>query len=591
MKKVPSALDIRAQAATYLIVNTVSAHRAAWLRCAAALMVLGVTVAVAQTPSPNAPPVAAPAQRAASAPAQAAPSPSRTAQAPAVSPAVPPAVAARAPQLYAQHCATCHGVQRLGGMGPALLPESLARIKKAEVLSVVRDGRPATQMAGFAQQLSADEIAALGEWIYTPVSPAPRWTEADITASREVTAGWKDWPAKPQWRADPMNLFVVVEAGDHHVSLLDGDRFEVIHRFASRFALHGGPKFTPDGRYVFFGSRDGWITKFDLWNLKTVAEVRAGLNMRNIAVSGDGRWVMAANYLPHTLALFDADLNLVRTYEARALDGQQSSRVSAVYDAEPRKSFVVALKDIPELWEISYDPKAAPIYDGYVHDYQMKEGLARPGYQGLRRTPLEEPLDDFLFSPDYAYALGASRPHADGSPSGQVVNLDARRKIATLPIAGMPHLGSGITFEHGGRRVMASPNLKDGRISVIDMQSWQLVKDIDTPGPGFFMRSHEATPYAWVDSMMSPTAKDTLTILDKRTLAPVAQVREPGKTLAHIEFTQDGRYALASLWENDGALIVYDASSFKEVKRLPMKKPVGKYNVFNKITRSEGTSH
>jgi hypothetical protein len=27
------------------------------------------------------------------------------------------------------------------------------------------------------------------------------------------------------------------------------------------------------------------------------------------------------------------------------------------------------------------------------------------------------------------------------------------------------------------------------------------------------------------------------------------------------------------------------------VKRLPMKRPVGKYNVYNKITRSEGASH
>jgi hypothetical protein len=72
----------------------------------------------------------------------------------------------------------------------------------------------------------------------------------------------------------------------------------------------------------------------------------------------------------------------------------------------------------------------------------------------------------------------------------------------------------------------------------------------------------------------------------------VARVQgPPGKTLAHIEFTQDGKYALASLWEDDGALIVYDAATFQEVKRLPMRKPVGKYNVFNKITRSEGTSH
>jgi len=111
------------------------------------------------------------------------------------------------------------------------------------------------------------------------------------------------------------------------------------------------------------------------------------------------------------------------------------------------------------------------------------------------------------------------------------------------------------------------------------------------PGPGFFLRSHEKTPYAWTDSMMSPTARDTLTILDKRTLKVVGQVREPGKTLAHIEFTRDGRYALASLWETDGALIVYDAATFQEVKRLPMSKPVGKYNLYNKLTRSEGTSH
>lgn len=497
-----------------------------------------------------------------------------------------------AARLYQQHCASCHGAERLGGMGPALLPESLARLKKPEALKVIRDGRPATQMLPFASTLDDAEIAALADWIYSPAATAPQWSDADIRASREETAGWRDWPAEPQWQADPMNLFVVVEAGDHHVSLVDGDRFELIHRFPSRFALHGGPKFTPDGRYVYFGSRDGWITKYDLWNLKVVAEVRAGINMRNIAVSGDGRWVMAANYLPHTVVLFDAELQHQRTWPARGRNGGPSSRVSAVYDAAPRRSFVVALKDLPELWEISYDPAAEPIYEGLVHDYRMKEGLPTPGFLGLRRTVLAEPLDDFFFSQDYAYALGASRPHADGSPSGQVVNLDVRRKIADLPIAGMPHLGSGITFDWNGTRVLASPNLKDGIVSVIDMKTWKLVRDIATPGPGFFMRSHEATPYAWTDSMMNPQARNVLTIIDKRTLAPAASVQaEPGQTLAHIEFTRDGRYALASLWEDEGALIVYDAATFKEVKRLPMRKPVGKYNVFNKITRSEGTSH
>ena len=494
--------------------------------------------------------------------------------------------------LYAQHCASCHGAERFGGMGPALLPESLERLRPAEAGKVIGQGRAATQMAGFAGKLAADEIAALVQWIYTPVSPAPHWAEPDIRASRIETPGARDLPPRPKWNADPMNLFVVVEGGDHHVSIVDGDRFEVIHRFASRFALHGGPKFSPDGRYVYFGSRDGWITKFDLWNLVTVAEVRAGLNMRNVAVSGDGRWVLAGNTLPHTLALFDAELKLVRTYEAANLARSATSRVSAVYDAAPRRSFVVALKDLPELWEISYDPKAEPIHDGYVHDYRMGESIASAGFLGVRRTPLDEPLDDFFFDPGYAHVVGATRPKPGTEPSAQVVNLDVRRRIATLPLPGMPHLGSGITFRWRDTTVLATPNLKDGVVSVIDTKTWKPVKQIATDGPGFFMRSHEATPYAWVDAMMSPTAKDTLLVIDKRTLEPVARVKaEPGKTLAHVEFTKDGRYALASLWETDGALIVYDATTFKEVKRLPMSKPVGKYNVWNKISRSEGTSH
>ena len=123
------------------------------------------------------------------------------------------------------------------------------------------------------------------------------------------------------------------------------------------------------------------------------------------------------------------------------------------------------------------------------------------------------------------------------------------------------------------------------------MKTWQPVKQIATNGPGFFMRSHEHTRYAWVDAFNS-AKRDTLQIIDKDKLEVVASVTPaPGKTAAHVEFTRDGRYALVSVWEMDGALVVYDAQTLKEVKRLPMKRPVGKYNVYNKITRSEGTSH
>ncbi|HEY3327796.1 MAG TPA: cytochrome D1 domain-containing protein [Novimethylophilus sp.] len=494
--------------------------------------------------------------------------------------------AADAPQLFRQHCAACHGADRLGGSGPALLPESLERLKPGEALKTLAQGRVATRMPGFVDKLSADELQALADYLYTPLPQAPTWGEAEIRASRIELHAPGSLPDQPAFAADMLNLFIVVESGDHHATLLDGDSFEPIKRFPTRFALHGGPKFSPDGRYVYFASRDGWVSKFDIWNLQYVAEIRTGINTRNIAVSGDGRYVMAANYLPHTLVLLDAaDLSLLKTIAVADVDGH-SSRVSAVYDAAPRKSFVVALKDVPELWEVSYDDHALPVYPGLVHDYQTAEALPLPGKFNPRRIRLETVLDDFFFDRSYAYLIGAAR-----EGRGQVVNLDMGRKIADLPLSGMPHLGSGITWQWQGREVLATPNLKDGVITVIDMQNWQVVKQIKTPGPGFFMRSHDNTRYAWTD-VFNGAAKDTLQLIDKQTLEVAASVTpSPGKTAAHVEFTRDGRYALVSVWENDGALVVYDAQTLHEVKRLPMSKPSGKYNVYNKITRSSGTSH
>jgi DNA-binding beta-propeller fold protein YncE/cytochrome c553 len=491
--------------------------------------------------------------------------------------------------LYAEHCASCHHVERLGLMGPALLPENLGRLKRDEAARVIRLGRTATQMPAFGGKLSDKSIQQLVDYIFTPPVRKPLWGETEIRAShlRYLKPG-ETLSERPVFKVkDPLNLFVVVELGDHHVTLLDGDRFEPVTRFATRFALHGGPKYSPDGRYVYFASRDGWISKYDIWNLKYIAEIRAGINTRNLAVSADGRTVMVANTLPATLVALDAsDLSLLKVITVKD-DAGRSSRVSAVYDAGPRKSFIAALKDIPEVWEIPWSDDHEPIYPGYVHDYQMGEGIAATGPFPVRRIRLDEVLDDFFFDQRYDHLIGAARE----GRGGQVVNLIVGRKIADVALPGLPHLGSGISWVRDGTTVLATPNLREGTITIIDMKDWKTIKRINTLGPGFFMRSHENTPYAWADNMMSPK-KDTIEIIDKQKLEVVRSLTPaPGKTAAHVEFTRDGKYALVSVWEMDGALVVYDARTFREVKRLPMKKPSGKYNVYNKITRSAGTSH
>lgn len=485
-----------------------------------------------------------------------------------------PALIKQGAAVYEQHCQSCHGINRLGGIGPALLPSNLSRLRQNKALDVIANGRPATQMPAFANLLDTNQTQAVTAFIYQQPELQPDWNLADAAKTR-----WSidPLPHKPLFNADLMNLFIVVETGDHHATLLNGDTFEPIHRFKTRYALHGGPKYSPDGRYVYFGSRDGWISKFDIYNLKTVAEVRAGINMRNIAVSKDGKWVMAANYLPHILVLFDAEnLKPIKKFDV-VLDSGQSSRVSAVYTAPQRDSFIAALKDLKEVWEIPY----ASSGESSSGSNKTLEPFS------VRQIKTDDYLDDFFFDPEYKHLIGATR----GGKQAQVIELDTGNTIAKLPLAGMPHLGSGIDWEYEGKPVFATPHLKTGAVSVIELGSWKHLKTIQTDGPGFFMRSHKNSPYAWVDVFFGPN-KDRMHVIDKKTLElKKTLIPAPGKTAAHVEFTKNGEYALVSLWEKDGALIIYDANTLEEVKRLPMSKPSGKYNVFNKISYAQGTSH
>ncbi|WP_373190958.1 cytochrome D1 domain-containing protein [Halomonas sp.] len=123
------------------------------------------------------------------------------------------------------------------------------------------------------------------------------------------------------------------------------------------------------------------------------------------------------------------------------------------------------------------------------------------------------------------------------------------------------------------------------------MTNWEVIKTLETDGPGFFMRSHANSPYAWVDVFFGPN-RDRVHVIDKATLEIVETlIPEPGQTAAHVEFDRYGEKLLLSLWEDDGAVIVYDADTLEELQRIPMSKPSGKYNVWNKTHYEEGTSH
>ena len=64
--------------------------------------------------------------------------------------------------LFAERCASCHGENRLGGTGPALIPESLGRLKPAAISKVIAEGKTLTRDLGGKASTTemADAIAA-----------------------------------------------------------------------------------------------------------------------------------------------------------------------------------------------------------------------------------------------------------------------------------------------------------------------------------------------------------------------------------------------------------------------------------------------
>ena len=96
-----------------------------------------------------------------------------------------------AEQLYSEQCAGCHGADRLGGTGPALIPETLRRMRGPAVAKVIINGRPATQMPAFSSVMTGDEIAALEKYVKAPLASVPRWTAADTEQSRSIAADYE----------------------------------------------------------------------------------------------------------------------------------------------------------------------------------------------------------------------------------------------------------------------------------------------------------------------------------------------------------------------------------------------------------------
>ncbi len=141
----------------------------------------------------------------------------------------------------------------------------------------------------------------------------------------------------------------------------------------------------------------------------------------------------------------------------------------------PRRSFIVVFETLPELWEISYDSQAEPIHQGLVHDNQLREGIAEPGFLNPRRTRLDAPLRDPGFVSSHAFVIARAPDRADGQAVLHLVQLDVRKRIAEFTLRADPDTAAVRRLWRDGREILEVPDRQGGSALRIDPRAARLL--------------------------------------------------------------------------------------------------------------------
>ena len=441
--------------------------------------------------------------------------------------------------VFLAHCASCHGAVRYGGFAPPLIPQALKRKSPEQLEQIIRDGLPQTQMQPFGKILSASEIRSVAGLLKAPVGKIT-WSDDQIRASRqEPPPRQKNW--QPPTHRE--SLILVVERGTSSVSVLDGRSMKELDRYQVG-RVHGGLKFDHDFLYAFAATRDGTVARYDLMSGEVRAMVKVAVNTRNMALSPDSRWVAAVNQLPRTLVVLDGDLRHRKTI---GLKGEPSG----VYDLPGENAFVLGLRDQPHLIMVPY-PDLSP-----------------------RTVSLPLPFEDFVFVPGTTRILASARK----GKSILLYDWKSGKILNRLQTTGLPHLFSAAFFLRDNQPHAALNHIGIPRLTILNLSTFRVVKTLTLNGAGYFARTHPGTEHIWVDTNTEAirlVRKSDLTLLEK----PL--IPEAGKKALHVEFTADGGQALVSVWDQVGAVVVYDTRTLRETHRLPYTMPVGKYNTRNK---------
>lgn len=131
------------------------------------------------------------------------------------------------------------------------------------------------------------------------------------------------------------------------------------------------------------------------------------------------------------LVLRDAGGRELARQPGRELAGRRHGPPQALLPHAGRRSVLAMFPAFDEVWELSLDPAAPPVFDGLVHDWRSGEALPKPGFFTPRRSVLVPPMPA-------RWWLDAAWPWVAGALGDevQVLHLDVRRVVARLTVPG-----------------------------------------------------------------------------------------------------------------------------------------------------------
>lgn len=350
---------------------------------------------------------------------------------------------------------------------------------------------------------------------------------------------------------NPLDLMAVVERDAESLLFIDSSIHEPVARITNVGYQPHTEVFSPDAKFSYLISRDGWVTKINLQTLQAEKSVRVGKNSRGTALTDDGKFLVIGNYEPETIVIVNPEtLEVIKTIDLVVVREGKTLRSRAGALVESGQKVIIALKDLNSVWVLDTSKEDLPISNMYWN---------------IGGT--ESVLHDGYLTADGKFFIVA----AQDANVVWVLDTKTMKEIARVPTGKKPHTGPGATWGH----TTFVPSLGEGILTAIDTRTWTPEKYIQTGGPGLFVRSYDdpAYPYVWADAAFGGEHNDEIYVIDGKTLEIVKTlIPMDGKQVIHPEFTRDGKYVYVIVWGGN-KVYVYDSLTLEVVATIDATTP------------------